>query len=484
MLGPMAHQPNILILMCDQLRGDVLDPGHPCKTPNLDRLAARGVRITRAYAPNAICSPSRASMMTGLLPHNHGVLTVTHCVDEDQSCLRTEHPHFAQRLEAAGYRTGYFGKWHVERSHDLARFGWQVQCEEGGDKLRAYQQAAGKPDEDPWVMRYEMDTIPGWPNGLIYGVTRAPIEQRRLGVITTAASDYLDEALAGDGPWCCMVSTPEPHDPYVCGEQVYKQYDVDAIELPENMHDDLSDKPNLYRKAARAYANMTDEHHRRARACYWASITEIDQQFGKLLDKLEAAGQRDNTLVILTSDHGEILGEHGMYCKNVGGWQSVYHIPMVAAGPGVETGQTAEARVGLHDLCPTLCDLAGAEPIDVADSRSFAGLLRDPAGRATAYQTGFAEYAGTRFGAAQRIAWDGDMKYCMNAFDFDELYDLANDPLEMTNRIDDPACAEQAERLIKIIWQRIRETGDHTIESNQYPGLRGLTAPGPRILDE
>ena len=121
----MTSSPNILFLMADQLRADVLRPEHPCVAPNLKGLAARGVSFARAYTPNAVCSPARASLMTGLLPHNHGVLEVTHCVDDDQCCLRTDRAHWAQRLQSSGYRTGYFGKWHVERSHELERFGWR-----------------------------------------------------------------------------------------------------------------------------------------------------------------------------------------------------------------------------------------------------------------------------------------------------------------------------------------------------------------------
>ena len=134
-----TSRPNILFLMTDQMQGRVLDPGNPCLTPHFDRLAARGVRFPRAYTPNAVCSPARASLMTGLLPHSHGVLEVTHCVDDDQCNLRTEHPHWAQRLQAGGYRTGYFGKWHVERSNDLRRFGWEV---DGGSREPAVPGAA------------------------------------------------------------------------------------------------------------------------------------------------------------------------------------------------------------------------------------------------------------------------------------------------------------------------------------------------------
>ncbi|HCK09585.1 MAG TPA: sulfatase, partial [Candidatus Latescibacteria bacterium] len=136
----MADRPNILFLMTDQMQGRVLDPGHVCQTPNFDRLAKRGMRFPRAYTPNAVCSPARASLMTGLLPSTHGVLEVTHCVDDDQCVLRTEYPHWAQSLEAVGYNTGYFGKWHVERSNDLTQFGWQV---DGGQASSLYAEKQG-----------------------------------------------------------------------------------------------------------------------------------------------------------------------------------------------------------------------------------------------------------------------------------------------------------------------------------------------------
>jgi arylsulfatase A-like enzyme len=128
---PARRRPNILFLMVDQMQGRVLEPKHPCKTPHLDRLSERGVRFPRAYTPNAICSPARASLMTSLLPHNHGVIQNTHVVPEEQAVLRAEKPHWAQRLQAAAYRMAYFGKWHVERTNELVRFGWQEHAVQG-----------------------------------------------------------------------------------------------------------------------------------------------------------------------------------------------------------------------------------------------------------------------------------------------------------------------------------------------------------------
>ena len=194
-------RPNILFLMVDQMQGEVLDSGHVCHTPNLDRLVQRGVRFSRAYTPNAIYSPARASLMTGLLPHNHGVLTVIHTVDDDQCCLRTAKPHWAQRLGTAGYRTGYFGKWHVERTRRLDLFGWQTFACEGGNRLRqAEEEARAACESATFSLEMELDQPPGYQSQRLYGVTDSPPEQRGMGLRTRLAMDFLEGALPGGNP--------------------------------------------------------------------------------------------------------------------------------------------------------------------------------------------------------------------------------------------------------------------------------------------
>ncbi|MBT3344741.1 MAG: sulfatase-like hydrolase/transferase [Gemmatimonadetes bacterium] len=461
---------NILVLMCDQLRGDVFDAGHVCHTPHLDRLAARGVRFTRAYTPNAVCSPARASLMTGRLPHAHGVLTVTHTVDDDQCSLRTDLPHWAQHLEAAGYQTGYFGKWHVERSGALEPFGWQQSACEGSPAL-----AAVDPDviHDPaWSLEWHLDQPPGYSSSRFYGAVDALPEQRRMGSRVRLAHRFLDGVLPSQDPWCLMVSLQEPHDPFVCGTEALSQYDIDAIELPASVDDDLVGRPGIYRKAARVWAHMTPRQRREAAACYYASITEIDALFGTLLDRLQTSGQLDDTLVVLTSDHGELLGAHGLYCKNFTGAEEVYRIPMTIAGPGVEAGQTSDGRVGLHDLGPTLLALSHCEPMDTAgDSRSFLPLLQAPTASQD-WQRGYAEYFGGRMLLTQRVIWDGDWKFVFNGFDEDELYHLGTDPHELDNRITDPTCRLQVESLCRQMWERCRTSGDASLLNSQYPILR------------
>ena len=479
----MSDRPNILFLMTDQMQGQVLRPDHPCVTPNFDRLTERGVRFDRAYTPNAVCSPARASLMTGLLPHNHGVLEVTHVVDDDQCVLRTEHPHWAQRLEAAGYHTMYFGKWHVERSNDLTQFGWKIDGGSAGELFRAFRNELTKGAKEPsFSLRKNNDLPEGYTQSILYGVTDQPASTRGMGVTTSLAHVHLQEALQGDDPWCCFVSVTEPHDPFICGEDAFAKYDVDAIELCPNVHDDLADKPNIYRKAGLTWADMDDRKKREAAACYYASVTEIDKQYGRLIDLVEKAGQLDNTLVVLTSDHGELLGSHGLYCKNYSGFEEVYNIPMVIAGPGIVNGQVSDARVGLHDLCPTLLDLVGIEEIDAPDSRSFTLLLGEPAAT-EGFQKGFAEYHGGRYRVTQRVVYDGLWKLVMNGFDFDELYNLEDDPFEMINLASDPKHRDQLRDLTKYMWQVIRDTGDLSLWNSQYPVLR--VAPfGPEILRE
>ncbi len=475
-----VERPNILFLMCDQLQGAVLEAGHPCHTPNLDRLIERGVRISRGYSPNAVCSPARASLMTGLLPHSHGMLFVHHCQDRDLARLRPEKRHWAQELQRAGYTTGYFGKWHVEHDESPARFGWQVDGSMAGGLYRQEVLATPRTADVHYSLERRCDAPPGYREHVFHGANNVPTAERSMGLTTNLASRFLDSVMGKDGkPWCCFVSVPEPHDPFICHEDSLARYDIDALPLPASCRDPMSDKPGLYRKLARQWEHLTDRDVREAAACYYASITEIDGCFGRLLEQVEAAGELENTIVVLTSDHGELLGAHGLYCKNVGAFEEVYHIPMVLAGPGIAAGRVAKARVGLHDLCPTLLELTGCAAIDTGgESRSFAPLLRDPLGSAGEFQGGYAEYSGGRYMTSQRILWQHPWKFVHNGFDFDELYNLEDDPHEMSNLAEEPAWQPQLQAMYGELWKIVARTGDRALLNTHYPAQR-FAAYGP-----
>lgn len=482
----MSSSPNILFLMADQMQGQILEPTHLCRTPHLDRLAARGVRFTQAYTPNNICSPSRASLMTGLMPHNHGVLEVLYPKVPDLHALRTDKPHFAQRLTAAGYRTGYFGKWHLERTNDLAPFGWQVDGGHAGELFRqAEREILGdlplKPECDP---AHFLEEPAGYGPHLLYGVTDRPAQSRSMGITATMALRFLEEQVSdatGAGaaePWCCFVSFVEPHDPFITHRDFYADYAAMELPPPPNADDDLADRPGLYRRAQGIWRQLSESQKREARACYYGSITEIDDQFGRLLNFLEESGQLENTVVVMTADHGDLLGAHGLFFKDISAFEEIYRIPMIVAGPGMVAGGLSQGRVGLHDLCPTLLELAGCAPFAVPDSRSFVHLLAAPSQVEPAWTRGYAEYYGNRHRLTQRVVWDGPWKFVFNGFDFDELYHLEQDPWEMTNLAPDPAYARELERMTQLYWRYARETGDTPLSETLYPALRlGVVGP-------
>ena len=217
----------------------------------------------------------------------------------------------------------------------LGRFGWQQQ----GALLERPDWGAAS-----FSLERYLDSPPGYDPNRFYGVCDLPADARGMGKKTDAALAFLDSVVDESAPWCCFVSFTEPHDPFYCHEDAFAQYDVDSIPLQPNVHNDLSGQPNLYKRAAQVWSDWTDREHREAAACYYASISEIDEQFGRLLERVENAGQLENTIVVLTSDHGDFLGAHGLYCKNIGAFEEAYNIPLVMVRAGC-------SRIG-GERCP------------------------------------------------------------------------------------------------------------------------------------
>jgi arylsulfatase A-like enzyme len=478
-----SDSPNILLFLMDACQAEALEPGSECLTPNFDRLAARGMRFERAYCPTPTCSPSRASLMTGVLPHNHGVLEVEHGRDEDQCLLRTELPHWAQHLREAGYRTGYFGKWHIERSHDLDAFGWSDFHVKGSGHHaglgRGEEPSAAVDDLIPEWTRY-LSGQEGYNDILHCGVSRASTSDRYPHFTTDQALGFLQDRRETDDAWCLCASFSEPNEALVASEEIFSLYDPTSISLPDNLRDSHEGKPGLYRRQKGIGEGIDDEDWRVARACYFARITELDLQFGRILDELEGSGELENTVIIVTADHGRYVGAHGFDAHNFGPFEEIYRVPLIMAGPGVGKGLICEAFVGLHDLCPTILGIAGAARIDVPESHDFGEVLENngKGPRRGAYS----ESHGTRFPLAQRIWWEGDWKFVFNGFDFDELYDLASDPGELVNLAARPEHAERVAVMMREIWREIRDTGDRTLEETHYFSMR-MGVVGPNAED-
>ena len=473
-------KPNILIILADGMQAGTVDPGHPCLTPNIDALADRGVRFHNAHTTCPTCSPARASLMTGLLPHNHGVLEVEHGRDNDQCVLRTEHPHFAQRLSTAGYRTGYFGKWHVERTQDVTQFGWQEGIVKGAEHVKGI----GKGDQGPRT--FELDeSLTGYVEGprgykriLHWGVTDTPLDERYPGLTAADAGHFLTECLDKSDPWCCCVSFSEPNEALIVGRDTWDRYADQDIPLPENFFDDMSGRPNIYQREQQIGHDISEDHWRAARACYFGRITELDGIVQRLTAMVDDAGQLQNTIIVFMADHGRYVGAHGFDAHNFGAFEEIYRIPLIVAGPGVAAGRTCDAQVSIADVGATFCELGQAEQFDVPDSQSFGSLLAEPQAETPNFETGYAEYHGTRFPLMQRILWQGPWKFVFNGFDFDELYNLKDDPYEMHNRANDTDQQPRIESMMSEIWRRVRDTGDRAIHESHYFSMR-LACVGP-----
>jgi arylsulfatase A-like enzyme len=236
----------------------------------------------------------------------------------------------------------------------------------------------------------------------------------------------------------------------------------------------MEGKPGLYGRVKAVYRDIDEEGWRRLRACYYALLTELDTQLGRLLDFLEASGQLDRTIVVFASDHGRYLGAHGMDAHNFAAFEDAYRVPLVIAGPGIRADATASGYASLVDLGATITDLCGAEVLETADSQSLRPLLEHDGASSIpeSFRSCYAEYHGTRFPLMQRILWRDNWKYVYNGFDRDEMYDLQADPYELENVAEDPRYREVADDLMRRVWQRIHRTGDRALIETHYSPMR------------
>ena len=471
------RRPNLLLVITDQQRADTVEPGGPCQTPHLQALAAAGTRFDRCYAPNPICSPTRASLFTGMLPHTHGITDVTHAVDATQADLTPGMPFWPRRLRAAGYRTGYFGKWHVERSERLQDFGFDTF--ETELRLTGVQGHDG-PLSPRIAVRQE-----GYREFLLAGVHDGAAAEAPEARLVDLGIGFLEEATRDpERPWALVVATEAPHDPYLAPRELYERYDPDATLLPANFRDDLAGRPAVYGRIRSAWDDLTEREVREAIACYYATCTLLDDQVARLLAALEASGQADDTVVVFCSDHGDYLGAHGLFLKGVPAFEEAYRVPLILRGPGVPEGRAVAAPVGLIDLGPTLMRLLLDEdyPAHGHDLAPYLSRHLGDGDPATATGEAFAEFHGQRLRYTQRILWRGRWKYVFNGFAEDELYDLVADPFEGTNLAADPVHAETLRAMAARLWGIVRDTDDRTLGDAQY-GMFRFAPVGPEAAE-
>ena len=301
--------------------------------------------------------------MTGLLPHSHGMVDCTHTVEPYRADLKPGLPFWSRRLRDAGYRTGYFGKWHIERSNRLERFGFddyelmesfeaaEVGCRRvPGTGYLARRRRLGLPESDRRWERKGMVRHPGYRDLLLHGVVDEPVEGTREHYVFSRGIDFLNGAARSDQPWCLFLSTAGPHDPYVVPREYRRRYDARDLTRPPSFRDDLADRPAIYRRMQRVWEQMEWADFAEATACYYAFCSLIDDQIGQILRVLDETDQSENTLVLFLSDHGDYMGAHRLMLKGVPAFEEAYRVPLILKGPGVRPGREVPEIVSLLDV--------------------------------------------------------------------------------------------------------------------------------------
>ena len=449
----MPEHPNILLVMCDQWRaastGFAGDP--TVQTPTLDRLAAQGAVLETAYCSSPVCSPARASWLTGLYPHGHGQLDnygpgMTEGTGRRLAAATTT---IGDLLRDAGYRCGIAGPWHLG-DDELPQHGfgtWDV-----------YRYHADPERTDPYLRHLREHGLEGafdhdhrqraikFGRAMAEGfdptaVAAIPAPHQRTTWTVDRAIDFVRAHAGGPDPWFHVCSIKDPHPPLAAPAETLALYNPEAMPLPRTWDDDLAGKPAFLRGSDHhAAPRFGTRVMRRIAAHYYALCSHIDRQLGRLLASLEDTGAARDTIVCFISDHGESLGEHGLYAKSVMYEQSV-RVPWLVRWPGrINAGARLRRPVGGVDLLPTLLELTGVPAGTAFHGRSLAPALlsgTEPPAVPVLSEIRALERADDE--PCERLAATimlrhGRWKYIRHRFDpCEELYDLHADPDEMDN---------------------------------------------------
>ena len=461
-------RPNILFLLTDQLRYDATGcNGAPVvRTPAIDRIAARGLRFTSAYSPIALCSPARGCLVTGLYPHNHGQLANMGNFNGVFNRQVLDRPAFPRLLQAAGYKLGYAGKWHLpkEGATDVWGFDrwhttgeWQKHLKEAGIEFDY-----GRQD----VQRLE------WGRDAPFcGRTVLPAERTHDAWVADRAVDMIGAFVKSEAPFMVWASFFGPHFPYAVPAPYDRMYDPGQVRRPDNFNESFEGKPLIQQKESLRWnaSQLAWPDWQRVIAHYWGACTFIDEQIGRVLSALDASGRAGETLVIFTTDHGDMLGNHRLFNKGFHGYEETHHIPFIASGPLVsKPGSVCDDFVNLVDLMPTFLDVAGVAPPEKVDGRSLVPLLqgRRPDDWPADVLSEFHGYESTLY--SMRMVRNRRWKYVYNPATDDELYDVVSDPGEMHNLAGKLAYKHVLRRMKGDLLAWLRRTGDGIVDEGTW----------------
>jgi arylsulfatase A-like enzyme len=482
----LDKKPNILWICTDSQRYDTLGCyGNPfVRTPNIDKLAERGVLFENVFSQNPLCTPSRVSFLTGRYPITTGLR------QNGQNVKPTEK--LVTRLLAdEGYVCGLSGKLHLSAcDHRLANFR-EAGAWKGKDENYYFRGVEQRIDDG--YSEFHWDHHPGHPSpssgytrwlqdrGQTYSTPRRddssfvlhgmPDEHHQTTFCIEKAIGFIKAYKGSPYPWLFSINMFAPHFPFNPPDEFFERYlpFLDDIPLPSCREGELDGKPPYQKKFAYegpfAPDKMTGRDHRMVKAAYWAMVDHIDHQVGHLLQALEESGQADNTIVIFTSDHGELLGDHSIYKKGPFMYDGAMKVPLIISYPAaIEGGRRSSALVELADLAPTILDMAGLPRYPAMQTRSIWPYMLQQGELGAFRDDIYSEFYNSnpndpkqyctmvRTDRYKLVAWHGQQ--------LGELYDLEADSRELNNLWDSPGHAAVKCAMLQRLCDRMAMTTD------------------------
>lgn len=477
--------PNVLLICTDQHRADHVGFGGNTvvRTPNLDSIAARGTVFDRTYVANPVCMPNRSSILTGRLPSAHGV------VFNDRS-LNWGANTFVRRLSAAGYRTQHIGKAHIQvhsanffPDGDGIPVGWDPERDnwDGLESLARYVGGDPGPVEDfygfdeaefclghgalvgghhlPWAIARGFDPALGgggpkspslFRSAHWWQVSKPAYDEgfHSTEFVTSRSVEFIEAASGDTEPWFLFASYPDPHHPFTPPGDWFDRHDSADMTLPESFSDPVDHLPEFLREmsadaGARGPMRIGAEALRDAMAAQYGSIEMIDEGVGRMLAALESSGQLDDTIVIFTSDHGDMFGDHGFMLKGGFVFEGTTRVSLVVAQPDGSAARTSSLASSL-DIGSTILDLVGVDSFDGVQGVSLAPVLADPQVEVRDHvliEEDVPDYGlwSNAVPEHSRTLVTTDARMTRYSTGEGELYDLATDRGERANLFDQPA---------------------------------------------
>ena len=487
----MADRPNIIFILTDQhrLSGISAYGETPCRTPNIDRLANEGVLFKNAYTVYPVCSPARGTLQTGVYPHTHGITSNTHEVGCSVHELEDRPELLPRRLLAAGYGAGFTGKWHLgsektstfqgsNKPSSPSRIGYEGQDFAGhggaGQAYPAYLEwlhsKGHKLGVKPWN---EPTTMIRNGIGELTVPTEATVPAYLVDNVIEMAQSFTGRNL----PYFVSLNFWGPHGPYLATKEFLDWYADVVIPPWPNYEWPSRDIPGPHHlKIHWDHESLTWNDWAMAVKYYYARVSMIDSQIGRLYNWLEKSGELENTVLIFTADHGETLGSHGGLLDK--GWhhfEETHHVPLIIRFPdGSHAGKRVAEFASIADMYPTILDFAGGD----YDQNKIHGTSLLPL--INGETTNWRDCVVTEFLGLGNVATSmkmlrmGNLKYGCNLTGQDELYDLEKDPHEMNNLIDDPEYVDDVKMLKVKLKKWMQETDDPALRMYQWREREGI----------